>query len=246
MADDVPPVAASAGSLATGRGAPLAVAHCHCSSYRKRTPVRRLRHSSVSSGKVGSRRATARSESSPGSAEGSARVAARGLLRATAPATIAPVRLHVDDPQNFVPTGHVFHAERVPWLEIHDALPRFDGGSGVINSWGPEIALSAAVGTSLNVRLCPRARPAATRARVPPDVQHDLVGAAGNAARRCHIGHLQQTAASATSGSSIAPDISTGPCRTTPCPEFSVRRPLCRWSFPVPASGRATAPIIVR
>ena len=43
-----------------------------------------------------------------------------------------------DDPQNFVPTGHVFHAERVPWFEIHDALPRFeDSGSGVISSWGP-------------------------------------------------------------------------------------------------------------
>ena len=44
----------------------------------------------------------------------------------------------LDDPQNFVPTGHVFHAERVPWFEVHDALPRFDGsGSGAISSWGP-------------------------------------------------------------------------------------------------------------
>jgi hypothetical protein len=31
------------------------------------------------------------------------------------------------DPENFVPTGHVHYAEHLPWLDVHDSLPRFDG-----------------------------------------------------------------------------------------------------------------------
>lgn len=36
----------------------------------------------------------------------------------------------LDDPAAWQPTKHVFFDERLPWSELHDALPRFDGTSG--------------------------------------------------------------------------------------------------------------------
>ena len=30
-----------------------------------------------------------------------------------------------DNPQDFAPECHIHHQERLPWLEIHDTLPRY-------------------------------------------------------------------------------------------------------------------------
>lgn len=46
----------------------------------------------------------------------------------------------LDRPGDWQPSRHVFFAERLPWAELHDALPRFDGTSGkgkVPDSHGP-------------------------------------------------------------------------------------------------------------
>lgn len=42
------------------------------------------------------------------------------------------VEVHVstlDDPEMFLPDRHVFHSERLSWLEIADELPRYNGSS---------------------------------------------------------------------------------------------------------------------
>jgi hypothetical protein len=122
-------------------GAPLWVAHCHCNSCRRHTgsPVATFVGFDTTQVEFGSRDRSIY-ESSPGVRRGF-------CARCGTPVSYESDRtgneLHLyvctlDDPQNFVPTAHVFHAEHVPWFEIHDALPRFEsGGSGVVGSWGP-------------------------------------------------------------------------------------------------------------
>lgn len=36
----------------------------------------------------------------------------------------------LDRPSDLDPTRHVFFGDRLPWAELHDALPRYDGISG--------------------------------------------------------------------------------------------------------------------
>ncbi len=43
------------------------------------------------------------------------------------------IELHIstfDDPSVLVPTAHAFHSERIPWFDIADNLPRYEGFSG--------------------------------------------------------------------------------------------------------------------
>ena len=35
-----------------------------------------------------------------------------------------------DNPDVLVPTGHAFYSERIPWFDIADNLPRYEGFSG--------------------------------------------------------------------------------------------------------------------
>ncbi len=32
-----------------------------------------------------------------------------------------------DDPASLVPTAHAFYPERIPWFDIADSLPRYEG-----------------------------------------------------------------------------------------------------------------------
>lgn len=46
-----------------------------------------------------------------------------------------------DDPDSFAPDRHVFFGERIGWMDVHDALPRFDslsGGGREPDSLGPK------------------------------------------------------------------------------------------------------------
>jgi len=35
----------------------------------------------------------------------------------------------LENPADFIPQFHVHYAERLPWIDIKDDLPRFPGGS---------------------------------------------------------------------------------------------------------------------
>jgi hypothetical protein len=45
----------------------------------------------------------------------------------------------LDEPGAYEPQVHVFVAERIPWMELDDALPRYEGLSAgnAPASWGP-------------------------------------------------------------------------------------------------------------
>ena len=36
----------------------------------------------------------------------------------------------LDNPEDWQPSRHVFFAESLPWADLHDRLPRFNGTSG--------------------------------------------------------------------------------------------------------------------
>jgi hypothetical protein len=45
----------------------------------------------------------------------------------------------LDEPGAFPPQVHVFFAERIPWMELEDDLPRYEGMTldATPVSWGP-------------------------------------------------------------------------------------------------------------
>jgi len=122
-------------------GKSLWVAHCHCNSCRHHTGSAIATFAGFRREQVTflSRERSVYS-SSPGVSRG---FCARCGTPISYEAEAFPGELHLyvgtfDDPENFVPQSHVFYAERLPWLETHDALPRFAGrGSGEVDSWGP-------------------------------------------------------------------------------------------------------------
>lgn len=122
-------------------GAPLWVVHCHCYSCRRHTG------SSIATF-VGFKR----EQVTFLSRDRAIYPSSPGVWRGFCPRCGTPVsyeadalhgELHVyagtlDDPENFVPQSHVLYGEHLPWLEMHDALPRFAGsGQGDVTSWGP-------------------------------------------------------------------------------------------------------------
>jgi hypothetical protein len=122
-------------------GDPLWVAHCHCSSCRHHT-------GSAVATFVGFRRSQVTFNTRDRSIYASSPGVWRGFCaRCGTPlsyeAESAPGELHLyvgtfDEPAAFVATTHVFYGERLPWLELHDALPRHTaGGGGEPASWGP-------------------------------------------------------------------------------------------------------------
>jgi hypothetical protein len=112
------------------RGAPLWVAHCHCASCRRHTgsPVATFVGYTNDQVKFVSN-ARALYESSPGVRRG---FCARCGTPISYESDRAGDELHLyvctlDDPAHFVPTVHVHYAEHLPWFDVHDSLPRFDG-----------------------------------------------------------------------------------------------------------------------
>jgi hypothetical protein len=122
-------------------GEPLWVAHCHCASCRRHT-------GSSMATFVGFKREQVtflsrdRSiyPSSPGVWRGFCARCGTPLSYESATAA-GELHLYVgcfDEPEHFEPTLHVFYGEHLRWLEVHDALPRYDaGGGGEPGSWGP-------------------------------------------------------------------------------------------------------------
>jgi hypothetical protein len=129
-------------------GDPLWVAHCHCASCRRHT-------ASSMATFVGFRREQVTFQTGDRSIYASSPGVQRGFCaRCGTPVSYesqsSSGELHLylgcfDDPENFVPGAHVFYGEHLPWLQIHDALPRFAAsGAGQPNSYGP-LATDASV-----------------------------------------------------------------------------------------------------
>jgi len=113
-------------------GDPIWIAHCHCQSCRRNT-------GSAVATFVGYTPEQVRYEtdnrqfyeSSPGVRRGFCGKCGTPM---TYEADKFPDELHLyistlDDPALFIPQYHVFHAERIPWFEVDDELPRYTGSS---------------------------------------------------------------------------------------------------------------------
>lgn len=124
------------------RGRRLWVAHCHCASCRRNT-------GSAVATFVGYRKEQltyTRGErklyaSSPGVRRGFCADCGTPM---TYEADRFPGEVHLyvstfDDPGEFRPQLHVFFAERIPWLELEDDLPRYEALTEEAEpaAWGP-------------------------------------------------------------------------------------------------------------
>ena len=124
------------------KGKPLWVPHCHCESCRRNT-------GSAVATFVGYRKeqlAYTRGKrkfytSSPGVQRGFCADCGTPM---TYEADRCPdeVHLHIstlDNPGAYRPRAHVFFAERVPWMDLEDDLPRYEGlaPGAEPGSWGP-------------------------------------------------------------------------------------------------------------
>ena len=113
-------------------GEPFSIAHCHCHSCRKHT-----------GGAVVTLAGYLKEQVSFSGAERSLYESSPGALRAYCGQCGSPltwegdggdlgpiVELHLstfDEPEALVPTAHAFYPERLPWFDIADDLPRYEG-----------------------------------------------------------------------------------------------------------------------
>jgi hypothetical protein len=114
-------------------GAPMWVAHCHCTTCRRSTgaPVTTF---------IGFKRpAFAWSKGEPAVYSSSPGVYRKFCARCGTPLTYEADRcadeVHVylstiDRPQDFPATVHVHHAEKIAWLDLTDDVPRYEGSGG--------------------------------------------------------------------------------------------------------------------
>jgi hypothetical protein len=111
------------------RGRQLWVAHCHCHSCRRNTGSAVATFVGFKSDQLtyirGERKFYA---SSPGVRRG---FCAECGTPMTYEAERWPDEVHVhistlDSPEDFRPQLHVFFAERIPWMELEDDLPRYE------------------------------------------------------------------------------------------------------------------------
>lgn len=111
-------------------GAPRWVAHCHCQSCRRHSGSPMTTFAGYRQNRL---RFTGQEprviESSPGVWRGFCSQCGSPL---TYRSNRWPDEVHVylgalNDPDGFPATFHVYCAEQVAWLEIHDDLPRFSG-----------------------------------------------------------------------------------------------------------------------
>lgn len=114
-------------------GAPLWVGHCHCASCRRHTASALATFVGVAAERF------RWSAGEPGGYASSPGVTRRFCRDCGTPLTYESARwpgeVHIligamDASEAFVPQFHVFTAEKLPWLELADGLPRHSGPSG--------------------------------------------------------------------------------------------------------------------
>jgi hypothetical protein len=125
------------------RGEPLWVAHCHCHSCRRNTGSAVATFVGFGQDRVSfTRGERAIYRSSPGVRRGFCRDCGTPLSYESEGCE-GEIHLYVstfEEPGAFVPQVHVFFAEHLPWLELHDDLPRFEatGRGAEPIAWGPK------------------------------------------------------------------------------------------------------------
>jgi len=131
------------------RGKPLWVAHCHCDSCRRNTGSAVATFVGYKKEQLSYTRGERRFfESSPGVQRGFCADCGTPM---TYEADRCPDEVHLyvstlNNPGEFRPRVHVFFAERIPWMELVDDLPRYEGlvPDAEPVSWGPLHAHSQA------------------------------------------------------------------------------------------------------
>jgi hypothetical protein len=114
-------------------GPPNWVAHCHCSSCRRATGAPMTTFAGFARERVTFVRGAPKTfNSSPGVTRGFCGACGTPL---SFQGERWPGELHLfvatfDDPAQLTPQAHVNIAQRVPWLEIHDDLPRYSNIPG--------------------------------------------------------------------------------------------------------------------
>lgn len=124
------------------RGKPLWVAHCHCESCRRNTGAPVTTFVGFNKEQLTYTRGERNFyHSSPGVQRGFCADCGTPM---TYESDRCPGEVHLyistlDDCGAFVPELHVFFAERIPWMEVEDDLPRYAGTSrdAEPSSWGP-------------------------------------------------------------------------------------------------------------
>ena len=113
-------------------GESFSVAHCHCHSCRKHTGAPVVTLAVFRADQVefsGAERS--HYESSPGALRGYCSQCGSPLTWEGDGGDLGPiVELHLsafDQPEELVPTAHAFYPERLPWFDIVDDLPRYEG-----------------------------------------------------------------------------------------------------------------------
>lgn len=111
-------------------GEPIFTSHCHCASCRRHTGSPMATFVGFRSEQVSMVGGTLQHyTSSPGVRRG---FCANCGTPMSYQADKFPDEIHLyigtlNDPGRFVPEFHVFHAERIPWFDTADTLPRYAG-----------------------------------------------------------------------------------------------------------------------
>jgi hypothetical protein len=114
------------------RGEPFSVAHCHCHSCRKHTGAPMVTLAGYKKEQVSFSGEERRFyESSPGALRAYCGHCGSPLTWEGDGGDLGPIiELHLstfDEPEALVPTAHAFYPERLPWFDIADDLPRYEG-----------------------------------------------------------------------------------------------------------------------
>ncbi len=124
------------------RGKRLWVAHCHCDSCRHNTGSAVATFVGYNKEQLTYTRGERKFyESSPGVRRGFCADCGTPM---TYEADRCPEEVHLyvstlDEPGAYRPQLHVFFAERIPWMDLNDDLPRYQGltPGAAPASWGP-------------------------------------------------------------------------------------------------------------
>ena len=131
-------------------GEPVRVLNCHCRSCRRHTgaPAATLAVFKVDQVEFsGDDRKIY--TSSPGVGRAFCASCGTPLTWETRLGDLGPVcALHIstfDDPDALAPSAHSFYSERIPWFDIADSLPRYEGfvKDGSLLCHGPAVAESS-------------------------------------------------------------------------------------------------------
>ena len=114
-------------------GDPLVVAHCHCESCRRQTAAAVATFAIYPRDRFAFTRAPPEEYASSPGVRRSFCAACGTPLTYETEKRAGQVDVLVgafDVPGDFTPKMHVHHAEKVPWLDIADGLPRHEHGGG--------------------------------------------------------------------------------------------------------------------